>query len=77
MADSFRRTASGLSPPFAALGVWETLYDYRVTELYSLIAATAAARLVLAPRVARLDARAFMSMDTTAATKSPRKRSST
>jgi transposase len=55
MADIFRRTASGLSPPFAALGVLETLYDYGVTELYRLMAATAAECLGLAPRIAHLE----------------------
>jgi hypothetical protein len=55
MADIFRRTASGLSPPFAALGVLETLYVYGVTELYRLMAATAAERLGLAPRIAHLE----------------------
>jgi transposase len=33
----------------------DTLYDYGVTELYSLIATTAATRLGLAPRCAHLD----------------------
>jgi transposase len=33
----------------------DTLYDYGVTELYSLIAATAAKRLGLAPTFAHLD----------------------
>jgi transposase len=37
----------------------ETLYDYGVTELYSLIAATAAKRLGLAPRFAHLDSTSF------------------
>jgi hypothetical protein len=55
MADILRRTVSGLSPPFAALGVLETLYDYGVTELYRLMAATAAERLGLAPRIAHLE----------------------
>ena len=37
----------------------ETLYAYGVTELYSLIAATAAERLGLAPRFAHLDSTSF------------------
>ena len=37
----------------------DTLYDYGVTELYSLIAATAAQRLGLTPRVAHLDSTSF------------------
>jgi transposase len=37
----------------------DTLYDYGVTELYSLIAATAAQRLRLAPRFAHLDTTSF------------------
>jgi transposase len=37
----------------------DTLYDYGVTELYSLIAATAAKRLGLAPRFAHLDSTSF------------------
>src|SRR5246127_5699942 len=37
----------------------ETLYAYGVTELYSLIAATAAERLDLAPRFAHLDSTSF------------------
>jgi transposase len=37
----------------------DTLYDYGVTELYSLIATTAAKRLGLAPRLARLDTTRF------------------
>src|SRR5512132_3518551 len=37
----------------------ETLYDYGVTALYSLIAATAAKRLGLAPRFAHLDSTSF------------------
>jgi transposase len=37
----------------------DTLYAYGVTELYSLIAATAAARLGLAPRFTHLDSTSF------------------
>jgi transposase len=37
----------------------DTLYTYGVTELYSLIAATAAQRLGLAPRFAHLDSTSF------------------
>lgn len=37
----------------------DTLYTYGVTELYSLIAATAVPRLGLAPRVAHLDSTSF------------------
>ena len=37
----------------------DTLYTYGVTELYSLIAATAAERLGLAPRFAHLDSTSF------------------
>jgi transposase len=37
----------------------DTLYSYGVTELYSLIAATAAERLGLAPRFAHLDSTSF------------------
>jgi transposase len=37
----------------------DTLYDYGVTELYSLIAATAAQRLGLAPTFAHLDSTSF------------------
>jgi transposase len=37
----------------------DTLYAYGVTELYSLMAATAAARLGLAPRFAHLDSTSF------------------
>ena len=37
----------------------ETLYAYGVTELYSLVAATAAQRLGLAPRFAHLDSTSF------------------
>jgi transposase len=37
----------------------ETLYTYGVTELYSLMAATAAQRLQLAPRFAHLDSTSF------------------
>jgi transposase len=37
----------------------DTLYDYGVTELYSLIAATAATRLGLAPTFAHLDRTSF------------------
>src|ERR687888_115907 len=37
----------------------DTLYDYGVTELYSLVAATAAQRLGLAPRFAHLDRTSF------------------
>jgi transposase len=37
----------------------DTLYDYGVTELYSLIATTAAKRLGLAPRFAHLDSTSF------------------
>ena len=37
----------------------ETLYAYGVTELYSLIAATAAQRLGLAPRFTHLDSTSF------------------
>jgi transposase len=37
----------------------DTLYDYGVTELYSLMAATAAKRLGLAPRFAHLDSTSF------------------
>jgi transposase len=37
----------------------DTLYDYGVTELYSLIATTAAMRLGLAPRFAHLDSTSF------------------
>ena len=37
----------------------DTLYAYGVTELYSLIAATAAQRLGLAPRFAHLDSTSF------------------
>src|SRR5215831_6252785 len=37
----------------------DTLYDYGVTALYSLIAATAAQRLGLAPRFAHLDSTSF------------------
>lgn len=37
----------------------DTLYDYGVTELYSLIAATAAERLSLAPRFTHLDSTSF------------------
>jgi transposase len=37
----------------------ETLYTYGVTELYSLVAATAAQRLGLAPRLAHLDSTSF------------------
>lgn len=37
----------------------DTLYDYGVTELYSLIAATAAERLGLAPTFAHLDSTSF------------------
>src|ERR671925_223183 len=37
----------------------DTLYSYGVTELYSLIAATAAKRLELAPRFAHLDSTSF------------------
>src|ERR671933_711237 len=37
----------------------DTLYAYGVTELYSLIAATAAKRLGLAPRLAHLDSTSF------------------
>ena len=37
----------------------ETLYAYGVTELYSLLAATAAERLGLAPRLAHLDSTSF------------------
>jgi transposase len=37
----------------------DTLYDYGVTELYSLIAATAAERLGLAPRFTHLDSTGF------------------
>jgi transposase len=37
----------------------DTLYDYGVTELYSLIAATAAQRLGLAPSFAHLDSTSF------------------
>jgi transposase len=37
----------------------DTLYDYGVTELYSLIAATAAKRLGLAPRFTHLDSTSF------------------
>jgi transposase len=37
----------------------DTLYSYGVTELYSLLAATAAQRLSLAPRVAHLDSTSF------------------
>lgn len=44
----------------AALGrALDTLYDYGVTELYSLIAATAAQRLGLAPTFAHLDSTSF------------------
>ena len=43
-----------------ALGrTWDTLYASGVTELYSLIAATAAERLGLAPRFAHLDSTSF------------------
>jgi len=43
-----------------ALGrVLDTLYTYGVTELYSLLAATAAQRLRLAPRFAHLDTTSF------------------
>src|SRR5207253_10067046 len=38
----------------------DTLYDYGVTELYSLLAATAAKRLGLAPRFAHLDRTSFL-----------------
>src|SRR5919197_332744 len=37
----------------------DTLYDYGVTELYSLIAVTAAQRLGLTPRFAHLDSTSF------------------
>ena len=37
----------------------ETLYAYGVTELYSLVAATAAQRLGLAPRFAHLESTSF------------------
>lgn len=37
----------------------DTLYDYGVTELYSLVAVTAAQRLGLTPRVAHLDSTSF------------------
>jgi transposase len=37
----------------------DTLYDYGVTELYSLLAATAAERLGLAPRFTHLDSTSF------------------
>jgi transposase len=37
----------------------DTLYDYGVTELYSLIAATAAVRLGLTPRFTHLDSTSF------------------
>ncbi len=37
----------------------DTIYDYGVTALYSLIAATAAKRLGLAPRFAHLDSTSF------------------
>src|SRR5262247_4422639 len=37
----------------------DTLYQYGVTELYSLIAATAAERLSLAPRFTHLDSTSF------------------
>src|SRR2546430_6690822 len=44
----------------AALGrTLDTLYDYGVTELYSLLAATAAERLGLAPRFTHLDSTSF------------------
>ena len=55
----------------------DTLYAYGVTELYSLIAATAAKRLGLAPPLCISIARAFMSMGATTATRSPRSRSCT
>jgi transposase len=43
-----------------ALGrAWDTLYAYGVTELYSLLAATAAERLGLAPHVVHLDTTSF------------------
>ena len=37
----------------------DMLYDYGVTELYSLLAATAAERLGLAPRLTHLDSTSF------------------
>ena len=37
----------------------DTLYAYGVTELYSLLAATAAERLGLAPRFVHLDTTSF------------------
>jgi transposase len=55
--------APGVAPEHLhddALGrALETLYDYGVTELYSLIAATAAQRLGLAPTFAHLDSTSF------------------
>jgi hypothetical protein len=46
----------------------DALYTYRVTELYRLIAATAAQRLGLTPTVVHLTGRAFTSMAATPAT---------
>jgi transposase len=58
-----RLIAPGITPEHLnddALGrTLETLYAYGVTELYSLIAATAAERLGLAPTFAHLDSTSF------------------
>jgi transposase len=58
-----RLIAPGIAPEHLhddALGrALDTLYDYGVTELYSLIAATAAERLGLAPTFAHLDSTSF------------------
>src|SRR5215510_2361714 len=62
-----KRTSRLIAPRVAptqlnddALGrALDTLYDAGVTELYSLIAATAAQRLGLAPRFAHLDSTSF------------------
>jgi transposase len=55
----------------------DTLYDYGVTALYSLIAATAAKRLHLSPTYMHLDRRAFMSMGAITATGHPLNQSCT
>jgi transposase len=58
-----RLIAPGIAPEHLhddALGrALDTLYDYGVTELYSLIAATAAEQLGLAPTFAHLDSTSF------------------
>ena len=49
----------------------DTLYDYGATELYPLIAATAAARLGFMPRFAHFASTSSMSMVATTATSAP------